>query len=217
MPFLDLLATPPSGEARACRLSCRVESLGEVHFAPENSPSLEVALQPPGRLLLKLRNGASEFTACRDGKKAWVASSAPLEELFQGQASSKGKEFSPLQLPFSGKQLGMLPLLLEVQDKGSSSLEGASCKVLDVRLRPEIGGLLPPEAGGWSVRLWLDAQSKPLRAGVRFPKNSVVLRVDKLDFSKDLPQSLWSPLSGAKQVSAEDFEKAASRMLQGGR
>jgi hypothetical protein len=122
-----------------------------------------------------------------------------------------------MQLPFSGKQLGMLPLLLEVQDKGASPLEGNPCKVLDVRLRPEIGGLLPPEAGGWSVRLWMDAQNKPVRAGVRFPKGSVVIRVDKLDFSKELPASQWTPVSGAKQVSPEDFEKAAARMLQGGR
>jgi len=215
LPFLDLLASPPAGEARACRVLCRVESLGEVQFSPESSPTLEFAIQPPGRLLLKMQNGSTEFTACRDGQKAWVAPAALLENILRGEAPSKDKEFSPLQLPLSGKQLSILPVLLEVQDKGSLPLDGTSCRVLDVRLRPEIGGLLPAEASQWSVRLWLDALGKPVRAGVRLPKTSLVFRVDKIDFSKDLPPALWSTPTDARKVTPGDFEKAATRLLQG--
>ena len=215
MPFLDLLASPPAGEARACRLLCRVESMGDVQFSAENSPSLELAIHPPSRLLIKIQNGPAEFTACRDGQKAWLAPGTLLENILRGEAPSKDKEFPPLQLPLSGKQLNILPVLLEVQDKGSAPLDGASCKVLDVRLRPEIGGLLPPEASQWSMRLWLDNLGKPVRAGVRLPKTSLVLRVDKIDFSKDLPASLWASPADARKVTPGDFEKAATRLLQG--
>lgn len=215
MPFLDLLASPPAGDARACRLLCRVESLGDVQFSPENSPSLEFAIQPPGRLLIKIQNGPAEFTACRDGQKAWIAPGTLLDNILRGEAPSKDKEFPPLQLPLSGKQLNILPVLLEVQDKGSSPLDGVTCRVLDVRLRPEIAGLLPPEASQWSTRLWLDNLGKPVRAGVRLPKTSLVFRVDKLDFSKELPASLWASPADARRVTPGDFEKAATRLLQG--
>jgi hypothetical protein len=122
-----------------------------------------------------------------------------------------------MQLPFSGKQLAILPVLLEVLDKGNSPLEGSNCRVLDVRTRPEISKLLPPEAGNWSVRLWLNPNGKPVRAGIRLPNQSLVVRVDKMDFTKELPPSLWSRPADAKSVSPGEFEKAASRLLQGAR
>ncbi len=215
MPFLDLLASPPSREARACRLRCRVESMGDAKFAPENAPSFELSFQPPEKLLLKVRFGDSDYAACRIGQKAWVTPASAVNTLLGGQSSSKNKEFPPMQIPLSGKQLGILPVLLEVQDKGTSPLEGTSCRVLDVRLRPEIGNLLPQEAGAWSVRMWLNPEGKPVRAGVRLPKNSMVLRIDHMEFSKDLPTTVWNQPEDAKSVTPGDFEKAASSLLHG--
>ena len=213
LPFLDLLTAPPAGDARACRMSFRVEALGETRFPEGQLPTLEFALQPPEKLLLKLNSQDTSFSACRDGQKAWVTPAAALPP--DGSPSSPDKTFPPLQLPFSGKQLGILPVLLEVLDKGTAPLDTTACRVLDVRTRPEISRLLPPEVSNWSVRLWLNPEGKPLRAGVRLPKHSIVLRVDKLDFSKDLPASLWTQPPGARLVTPGDFEKATERLLQG--
>ena len=215
LPFLDLLTSPPAGEARACRLICRVESLGDVQFTEEKLPVFELALQPPGRLLLKLQTGETVIAACRDGQKAWVAPGAWLPPS-DGQPA-KEQTFPPMQLPFSGKQLAILPVLLEVLDKGTAPLDGANCRVLDVRTRPEIGKRLPPEASGWSVRLWLNAEGKPVRAGIRLPKQSLVLRVDKLDFTKELASQVWSKPSDARLLEPGDFEKAVAHLLKGAR
>ena len=214
LPFLDLLTSPPANEARACRLVCRVESLGDVQFADGTFPTFELALQPPGRLLLKLRTGATLLAACRDGQKAWVAPGTSLPPR-DDNAAKKELQFPPMQLPFSGKQLAILPVLLEVQDKGTAPLDGATCRVLDVRTRPEIARLLPPEASGWSVRLWLNPEGRPLRAGVRLPKQSLVLRVDTMDFSKELPSQVWAQPSGARVLEPGDFEKVVAHLLGG--
>jgi hypothetical protein len=122
-----------------------------------------------------------------------------------------------MQLPFSGKQLAILPVLLEVLDKGNAPLEGSNCRVLDVRTRPEISKLLPPEVSNWSVRLWLNPDGKPIRAGIRLPNQSLVLRIDKMLFTKDLPSNVWARPTDAKNVTPGDFEKAATRLLQGSR
>lgn len=216
LPFLDLLTSPPSGQARACKLQCRVESLGDTRFPEGQLPSLEFALQPPGKLWLKLRSTDSEFSACRDGQKAWVAPESILPPQ-EGRPSSSEQTFPPMQLPFSGKQLAILPVLLEVLDKGTAPLESTPCRVLDVRARPEISQLLPPEASNWSVRLWLSPEGKPLRAGLRLPKHSLVLRIDKMEFTGALPTAFWTQPQNARLLSPKDFEKATSRFLQGTR
>ncbi len=216
LPFLDLLTSPPSGDARACTLQCRVESLGDTRFPDGQLPQLEFAFHPPGKLLLKLRTSDSDLAACRDGQKAWVAPGSVLPSPDSGSNATE-QTFPPMQLPFSGKQLAILPVLLEVLDKGTAPLDSAACRVLDVRTRPEISRLLPPEAASWSVRLWISAEGKPLRAGLRLPKNSLVLRIDNMNFTKELPASVWTPPSNAKFLSPKDFEKATSQFLQGAR
>lgn len=216
LPFLDLLTTPPSGEARACMLQCRVESLGDTRFPEGQLPQLEFALHPPGKLLLKFRTSDADFAACRDGQKAWIAPGSVLPSP-EGRSTATEQTFPPMQLPFSGKQLAILPVLLEVSDKGTAPLESAACRVLDVRTRPEISRLLPPEASNWSARLWISPEGKPLRAGLRLPKNSLVLRIDTLNFTKELPSSIWTPPSNAQFLSPKDFEKATSQFLQGTR
>ncbi len=218
MPFLDVLTSPPAGNAKAFHLRCRLESLGTQQYPQDALPSFEFALQPPGRLLFKIRLAETEFTACRDGQTAWVAPSAPLRPfLDETTGSGSRKQFPSMQLPFSGKQLGMLPVLLDVQDKGSVALEGVGCQVLDVRIRPEISRLLPPEASEWALRLWLNGEGKPVRAGVRMPNNSLVLRVDQVEFTTALPANLWKAPEGAQQLSPEDFEKVATRLLRPGK
>jgi hypothetical protein len=215
LPFLDVLCSPPANDARAFRVQGKLESISTLQFEANNLPEFDFAIQPAGRMRLSFPIGGTTVTACRDGQKAWAAPGQLLGPLLENLPSQENKKiFQPLQLPFSGKQLGLLPVLLEVQDKGSAPLDGANCRVLDVRVRPEISRLLPSEAAAWSVRLWLTADGALKRAGIRTPEGSAVLRIDQIRFLPELPASLWSQPEDAKAMTPAAFEKIAARILQ---
>jgi hypothetical protein len=125
------------------------------------------------------------------------------------------KEFPPMEIPFSGRQLGMLPVLLEVQDKGPSPLDGINCRILDVRMQPEIAQIMPAEARGWALRLWINPQGRPARAGIRGPSSSAVVRIDSLQFVPKLPPQTWTPPNDAIQLTPAQFEALAGDLLQG--
>ncbi|MEI6871972.1 MAG: hypothetical protein WCL08_06785 [Verrucomicrobiota bacterium] len=217
MPFLDVLASPPAGAARAFRLKGRVESIGSKHFQPEELPTFDIAVQPPHKMRISLPMGDTQLTACRNAQHAWVAPESALRPFLEGlPPSGSNKVFQPLELPFSGKQLALLPVLLEIQDKGTSPLDGSSCKVVDVRIQPAVARLMPPEAQGWAVRLWLNAAGTPVRAGVSMPAGSAVFRVDQMEFSAELPSALWTSADDAKTLSPGDFEQLATRLFKQG-
>lgn len=215
LPFLDVLCSPPANDARAFRIRGKLESISTLQFEANNLPEFDFAIQPAGRMRLSFPVGASVVTACRDGQKAWAAPAPLLGALLESIPSDGNrKAFQPLQLPFSGKQLGLLPVLLEVQDKGSAPLDGSSCRILDVRMRPEISRLLPSEAAAWSVRLWITADGTLKRAGIRAPEGTAVLRIDQIQFLPELPASLWIQPEDAKAMTPAAFEKIAARILQ---
>lgn len=215
LPFLDVLCSPPANESRAFRVRGRLESIGALQFDSNNFPEFDFAIQPAGRMRLTFPIGSSIVTACRDGQKAWASPGALLSQLTESlPPEGNKKSFQPLQLPFSGKQLALLPVLLEVQDKGSAPIDGANCRVLDVRMRPEISRLLPSEAAAWSVRLWLNSEGKPARAGIRAPEGTAVLRIDQIQFASELPTNLWIQPADAKSMTPASFERIASRLLQ---
>ncbi len=215
LPFLDVLCSPPANDARAFRVRGKLESISTLQFEANQLPEFDFAIQPAGRMRLTFPVGATTVTACRDGQKAWVAPASILGPLLESLPSDGNrKTFQPLQLPVSGKQLSLLPVLLEVQNKGSAPLEGTSCMILDVRMRPEISRLLPSEAAAWSVRLWVTADGTLKRAGIRAPEGTAVLRIDQIQFLPELPASLWTQPGDAKALTPATFEKIAARILQ---
>lgn len=215
MPLLDVLSSQPAGTARAFRIQGRVESVGKKHFPPEQMPAFDFAVQPPLRMRLSFPVGETQITACRNAQHAWAAPESALRPLLEGLPSGgQRKVFQPIALPFSGKQLALLPVLLEVQDKGSSPLEGSSCRVMDVRMQPALDRLLPPEAQNWALRLWLNMAGTPVRAGMSTPMGSAVVRVDQVEFSAELPSSLWNTTEDAKILTPNDFEQIAGRIFK---
>jgi hypothetical protein len=215
MPFLDVLASPPAGAARAFRIQGRLESLGARQFPAEQMPAFDFAVQPPMRMRLSFPLGDTQITACRNAQHAWAAPEVALKPVLDFlRPSANRKVFQPIALPFSGKQLALLPVLLEVQDKGSSPLEGSACRVVDVRMQPALNQLLPQEAQRWALRLWLNTAGNPVRAGVTSPAGSAVVRVDQVEFSPELPSSLWATAENAKVLSPEDFEQIAEQLMK---
>lgn len=219
MPFLDVLASPPAGDAHAFRVQGRLESLNAPPSAapPATPQSFDLALQPPGRLRLTFPSNGVQITACRNGQRAWVAPAEAIRPLLAQIPNSqrqRSMQFPPMEIPFSGRQLALLPALLEVQDKGSSPLDGAPCRILDVRMQPEIGNLMPAEAKGWALRLWVNAAGRPARAGIQGPGTSAVLRFDSVQFSPQLSPALWEAPADAAPVTPAEFDALLALLLQ---
>ena len=223
MPFLDVLASPPAGEARAFRVQGRLESLNAQPPSPQpGEPStvhqaFDFALQPPGRLRLSFPSAGVQITACRNGQRAWVAPAAavrPLLAQLPAAQRQRSMQFPPLELPFSGRQLALLPALLEVQDKGTSPLDGSNCRILDVRMQPEIGSLMPAEAKGWALRLWVNPAGRPARAGIQGPGTSAVVRFDSVHFSAQLPPALWDVPADSTTLTPAEFDALIALLLR---
>ena len=223
MPFLDVLASPPAGEARAFRVQGRLESLNAQAASPQpGQPPVapqpfDFALQPPNRMRLSFPSAGVQLTACRNGQRAWISPAAavrPLLAQLPTAQKQRSMQFPPMELPFSGSQLALLPALLEVQDKGTSPLDGSPCRILDVRMQPEIGSLMPAEAKGWALRLWVNPAGRPARAGIQGPGTSAVLRFDSVQFAAQLPAALWEVPADSASLTPAEFDALIALLLQ---
>lgn len=228
MPFFDVLASPPAGKARAFRIQGRVESLGPISFvksqgaspdagsAPDltkSLPAFEFALQAPDRLRLSVPVGETTIVSCRNQQQIWAAPGAQVRPLLDAlrlagpRPSPKERSvLQPMQIPFSGKHLAVLPILLEVQSRGQMPLDGESSRVLDIRIQPEIARMLPANIKAWAMRLWLNAQGRPARVGLQGPDGNAVVRVEHIDFAPQLADSLWEPPADAVTLTPAEFE-----------
>lgn len=228
MPFLDVLANPPSGKSRAFRIRGRVESIGPLSFVPQgtdpanlpaegikNLPGFDFALQPPDRMRISVPVGDTLVTGCRSQQKLWASPGGRVQPLLEALKASprpgrnERSVLQPIRLPFSGRQLAMLPLLLEVQGRGQASLDQNPARVLDVRIQPDIARMLPHEVKNWALRLWLNAQGRPARLGIQTPDGKAVIRIEQIDFSAGFPEQLWSVPEDAIALTPAEFEDIA--------
>jgi len=228
MPFFDVLASPPAGQAHAFRIQGHVESLGPISFvkaqgaAPDAAPdadslkslpAFEFALQAPDRLRLSVPVGETTIVSCRNQQQIWASPGAQVRPLLDAlklagpRPSPKERSvLQPMQIPFSGKHLAVLPILLEVQSRGQMPLDGVSSRVLDIRIQPEIARMLPANLKAWAMRLWLNAQGRPARIGLQGPEGNAVLRVDHIQFAPQFSESTWAPPADAITLTPAEFE-----------
>lgn len=220
MPFLDVLANPPSGGARAFQIRGRVESVAGIQFENE-LPPFELSLQAPNRLKLQFPLGKTEVVVCRNDQQVWVSPSVELGPLFEKlPPARKDLRLPPMQLPLSGQQILLLPALLQIVSKGESPFEGVNCRVVDIRITPQLARLISPDAEKTALRLWLSPQNKPVRLGIQSPGVSAVVRIDHLQFAANFPENLFAPNSAAMEVPVsrlqtmlETFGKDLSKLL----
>ncbi len=202
MPFLDALAQPPSGAARAFQIHGRVEAVAGVSFDREQ-PQFELAVEAPGRMRLQFPLGNTLIVACRNQQRIWASPGAQIQALLAAlPGPSKGVQLRPIQIPFTGKQLEIIPSLLQIQSKGDSPLDGTPCRVVDIRLLPQLALLLPPNLEGWALRMWISPQNRPARLGIQRPGGSAVIRVDGVHFAPALPPELWQAPADAVEIPA---------------
>jgi hypothetical protein len=228
MPFLDVLASPPAGKAHAFRIRGRVESIGPVSFVPggmdaanlgpdalQKLPGFDFALQPPDRMRISVPMGDFSITGCRNQQKLWASPGAQVQPFLEALRATQrpGRNvrsvLQPIQIPFSGRQLAMLPILLEVQSRGQAALDQTPARILDVRIQPDISRLLPQEVKNWALRLWLNAQGRPARVGIQTPDGKAVVRIEHIDFAQSLPEALWAVPEDSISLTPAEFEDIA--------
>ncbi|MEK0446977.1 MAG: hypothetical protein RLZZ399_2298 [Verrucomicrobiota bacterium] len=200
LPFLDALASPPSGSARAFQITGRVEALAGHSFGTD-FPPFDLSVEAPGRMRVQFPHGQNSVTACRNGQKLWASPAATVRELLARQPQgSQNLTLPPIQLPFSGTQLALFPALLQVDAKGEAPFGGVPCRVIDVRLLPQLARLLPSDLDGWAMRLWINPQNRPARVGIQRPGASAVLQIESIRFAANLPAETWQPPADAMEV-----------------
>jgi hypothetical protein len=101
----------------------------------------------------------------------------------------------PFQLPVPEKQLVFAPVLFQVTESAPESISGQPCRVLDLKLMPELARAL--DATEWSARLWIRSDYRPARLLVARPGWQATVLIEQVQFSPSLPAETWQP--GAEQ------------------
>lgn len=225
-PFIQIFAQNPVGSApnRALSAELRLTELGGKAAAAERMSSgaedsgmrrngstvpaaigqtLEVAVEAPDKFRLRTRFLGQEITLWRRGQEVWAAPGSAVEALLK-RAEAEGilpkppKKYrlKPFELPIPENQLVFLPILFQVADAGWETVNGQTCRVLDVRLMPELAQSLNPEAPGWTARLWIGPSDyKVAKLDLREPQWQwrAVVAIDRLGFAPALPAATWRP------------------------
>ncbi len=194
MPLASVFAQKPRLPNRALACTLRLEQMTDL--APELAGArAEIAVQYPDKLRVRGPVLGLEVTVARDGEELWAHPGARLAELLPAKPQPRRKKkelrLGPLELPFPEKQLVFLPALFEVRDVATETLDGESCRVLDVRLMPELEKKL--EARGWVARVWIRGDYKPARLTLARPGWNAVVRVENMTLAKALPDTEWRP------------------------
>jgi hypothetical protein len=197
LPFVQLVATTSSTGNRALTLTLRLESMTDL---PEqwNGAHAEIALQYPDKLRLHGPVFGEDLTVCRNGERVWVFPRERAEALFKAAAAQKKLpapkkkvRLEPFRLPVPEKQLVFLPVLFQVDDVGAEAVDHEACRVLDLRLMPELAKSL--DATDWTARVWVRADYRPAKMRIAQHEWSAVVHFDDLHFAKTLPPETWEP------------------------
>lgn len=157
---------------------------------------LELSLQPPDRLLLRTEYQETTFSVCRAGQDIWLTPGYLLEQFFPFLAAAPPekrdtadakKNLPPMVLPFSTKQLALLPILFKVEDAGKLG----GMRVLSVRLMRELARSVGAEE--WSARLWVSEQGELRRVEIQQPGWRAAFKVENLQLKPTLPNETWIP------------------------
>lgn len=214
-PFINVLAKNSRNPNRAVAIRARLEQMTGLPADLAGTP-VELWVQAPDRFRLHGPILGEELTLCRDGQRLWAAPGGKVQALLDLALAEKklpkldpGDRLEPLQLPVPEKQLAFLPALFQVQDAGNESLDGVRCRVLDVKLMPELERSL--KSAPWAARVWVRPDFTPARLLLRRPDWEAVVKFETVKFSPSLPPETWQP--GAASA-AEVFEIDAPRFRQ---
>ena len=175
--------------------------------------SLRVDLQTPDRLRIEAGRDDLNAALWRAGQQLWVA---PRELAAFGASDAKPRKETRLpdfRLPIPKEALALLPALFQIDERENQLVSGMPTRVIDVRLMPELARAL--KANQFALRLWIADDHKLARLAVNAPKLKIAADVLRLEFSKDLPQSTFTPPPEAVAISAGKYIEAIQRAATG--
>ena len=158
---------------------------------------IHLAVQNPDKIYLHGPLLGEQLTICRNEKEIWVyprTKAEPLLRQLGGDSPPSKQKFKlgDLELPFSQSELILLPALFQVKEYAEEQFNGVSCRILEVNLLPEIGHSLG--VGDWKARLWVGPDFRLGKLEILKSQGwHLVVGVEKLEFSKALPKSIWQP------------------------
>jgi len=175
---------------------------------------VDLALQPPDRLLVRFPYQNQPVTFCRAGNSVWITPNTPpfnaLANL-PGEPSKKKKKnrntgLGAMVLPFPPQQLALLPILFQVKDLGDDQ----GMRKIEARLMPELARNLGAEE--WSAQLTLNAVGRPVRIRLVGPGWHLAVRVETLDYATQLPDATWSPAGDAIWLNPQQVHKGVETL-----
>ena len=199
MPFLNVFAKSTTNPNRAMSFTLKLEQMTDLPPELAGSEAV-VAVEYPDKLRVHGPVLGEDITICRKGQELWAFPGSKVEVLLNAAAEAKKLpkadskfQLQPFALPIPEKELVFLPALFQIKDVGSESLEGETCRVIDLFLMPQLARSL--KAQSWAARAWVNGHDQPVRLSVAKPGWMIVVRFEHLEFAPKLPESTWEPTS----------------------
>ena len=155
----------------------------------------ELVMEYPDKVRMRAPVMGEELVVCRSGEKVWVWPGSRAKEIL-GKAgklpvAEKGAKLGNFGLPVGEKQLGFLAMLFRIEDVGVEKLDGEGCRVMDLFLMPELAKGLKEK--DWAARVWVKGDGLPGRFSLVRGGWQMVVRFERVEFSKGLPKGTWEP------------------------
>jgi hypothetical protein len=204
-PMAGVLLAGNQTTDRALTLHATVGQVAGRLPAMLQGASFTAKIQYPGCFRLDAPVLGQNLTVCRYGNKVWAVPGSKVQFLldqFQHKPRPQDTGNLPLQLPFTAQQAVLLPALFQLENTALSNsittINGASCRVIEGGLMPEIGKAA--KADDFSAKLWICSDYTPKRIDIRRSDFALSFLIDELTYLPSLPASTWQPPQGTTDI-----------------
>ncbi len=164
--------------------------------------SFTAKIEYPGRIRLDAPVLGETLTVCRNGEKVWATPGSKVQFLlgqFQHKPRPKAKSGAPIDLPFTAQQAVLLPALFQLENTSAvADVGGASCRVIEGGLMPEIGKAAKAE--DFSAKLWVCSDYTPKRIDIRRSDFAMSFLIGELSYAPGFPSATWQPTQGVTDI-----------------
>ncbi|MDP9292762.1 MAG: hypothetical protein M3O82_10435 [Verrucomicrobiota bacterium] len=215
-PYANLIAketkSPNPNRAVTAELTL-ADMPPEAHWVVAENEKVHIALQYPDKLRVSSAIAGEEVTIARNGGELWATPGEKISALIDLAAppakTKKKDKLENFELPFSEKALVFLPALFNVADAGDAQVGDAQCRVLDVKLMPELARATHSE--GWSARVWIRSDHSLAKLQLNDGERRYSAFADRVVFATSLPPETWQPEgSDVMRLSPSRFKQALS-------
>jgi len=191
----------PLAETAPKTFSARLELLKANGLPKEfKGQTATLTFQAPDRLNLSARYKNQTYSLGRDGQELWIympdkqwgVVGKPGEPRFLSAPEKKDKtKLGALKLPLPKEQLAFLPLVFNVTNSPTETIDSAKCHVLIASPKPEAIAAFKIPNG--TIKLWVrDDDQMPARIGYSDGKGvEVEVALFDMKFSEPFPTEKW--------------------------